>query len=82
MTDIINYKHSFDILGRKAEVVINHINGLWTCDPISEWLAVGTCSGGREQRLEDYIKKIEQEHRYAYAFHSNGYKYAKENFKP
>lgn len=77
MKDIINHKHTFFIEGKKIELTINFIAGLWKSEITKGKTGVGTCSGGVYQSLEEYISAQEMEHRYGCNFYNHGYAYAK-----
>lgn len=80
---IKNHKHSFSIMGHDVELLINFTNGLWKAEVIKGNTGVGTCSGGSAKTLDEYIGKIEQEHKYAYYFYgsSGNNTYAKQMAK-
>lgn len=78
MAEIINHKHRFKIDNEEIVLSISCIKGYWSCKLLSGNSGVGNCSGGRYLSLNEYIKDVENEHRYAYSFF-NGYKYANEN---
>lgn len=70
----------FNYMGKDEKIVFGfNSKPYWKATKISGNSPMGNCSGGVYKNMEEYIKHIEFDLKYACSFFTHGYKYAKEN---